>query len=79
MDTSHHHEVNGQHDVNYIPVSSFLGWDEYFMLLAITASLRSKDPKTKVGCVIVDEDNHQVGMGYNGFIPGIDETRPSLG
>ena len=61
--------------VNYISVGSPLGWDEYFMIQAMTAALRSKDPNTKVGCVIVDGDNHQVGMGYNGFVAGIDENQ----
>ena len=62
-------------EINYIPVNSSLGWDEYFMIQAITAALRSKDPRTKVGCVVVDEENHQVGMGYNGFVAGIDESQ----
>jgi dCMP deaminase len=34
-------------------------------------SARSKDPNTKVGAVIVDQDNKIVGMGYNGFPPGV--------
>ena len=51
-----------------------LPWDEYFMLQAILASFKSKDPNTKVGCVFVDEFNHQLSMGYNGFIAGHDES-----
>lgn len=58
---------------NYIPVESALNWDEYFMLQAVVASFKSKDPSTKVGCVFVDAQNHQVTMGYNGQIAGIDE------
>jgi dCMP deaminase len=60
--------------VNYVSVKSKLNWDEYFMLQAMLASYKSKDPNTKVGCVIVDENNHQITMGYNGTIAGIDET-----
>ncbi|NBY19029.1 hypothetical protein EBQ74_01980 [bacterium] len=60
--------------VNYVPVNSKLNWDEYFMLQAMLASYKSKDPNTKVGCVIVDEHHHQISMGYNGTIAGIDET-----
>ncbi len=30
-----------------------INWDEYFMFLAILVSLRSKDPNTKVGAVLV--------------------------
>ena len=35
----------------------YLKWDEYFMGLAVMASLRSKDPNTQVGCCLVDDDN----------------------
>ncbi len=45
----------------------YLKWDEYFMGLAILASMRSKDPNTQVGCCIVDEDNRILSLGYNGF------------
>ncbi len=62
--------------VNYMPVSSNLNWDEYFMLQAMMASFKSKDPNTKVGCVFVDDNNHQLSMGYNGQIAGIDESFP---
>jgi dCMP deaminase len=61
--------------VNYMPVQSHLNWDEYFMLQAMMASFKSKDPNTKVGCVFVDNNNHQLSMGYNGQIAGIDETK----
>jgi dCMP deaminase len=61
--------------VNYLPVSSHINWDEYFMLQAIMASFKSKDPNTKVGCVFVDDNNHQLSMGYNGQIAGIDESQ----
>jgi dCMP deaminase len=52
-------------------------WNEYFMLQAIVASFRSKDPSTQVGCVIVDRNKRQVAMGYNGFVSGIDESQLS--
>ena len=61
--------------VNFLPVSSHLNWDEYFMLQAMMASFKSKDPSTKVGCVFVDDNNHQLSMGYNGQIAGIDESQ----
>lgn len=41
-------------------------WDLRFMELAQLVSSWSKDPKVKVGAVIVD-DNIVVGMGFNGF------------
>jgi dCMP deaminase len=55
-------------------MKSALNWDEYFMLQAVMASFKSKDPNTKVGCVFVDEFNHQISMGYNGRVAGIDEA-----
>ena len=50
-----------------------LSWDEYFMAIAIVASLRSKDTNTSVGAVIVDPNKHIVATGYNGFPSGIKE------
>ena len=60
---------------NFISVNSAINWDEYFMLQALMASYKSKDPNTKVGCVFVDDKNHQISMGYNGFVAGIDEKQ----
>lgn len=60
---------------NYAPVDQGINWDQYFMLQAMMASFKSKDPVTKVGCVFVDEKNHQITMGYNGFVAGIDESQ----
>jgi dCMP deaminase len=34
----------------------------------------SKDPSTKVGCVVVGPDNRKISFGYNGFVKGIEET-----
>ena len=56
-----------------------LNWDEYFILQAAIAAFKSKDPNTKVGCVFVDDHNHQLSMGYNGFIAGIDEQKLTWG
>lgn len=61
--------------VNFVKVQANLGWDEYFMLQALIASWKSKDPNTKVGCVFVDDNNHQLSMGYNGMVAGIDESQ----
>ncbi len=48
----------------------WISWDEYFMGVALLSSFRSKDPNTKVGACIVDEDKKIVGVGYNGFPTG---------
>lgn len=51
------------------------GWDTYFMEIAKAVSLRSKDPATKVGCIVVDQQNRIIGTGYNGMSIGMKETQ----
>lgn len=50
-----------------------LKWYKYFMFIAKITSIRSKDPNTKVGAVIVNEDYHIIGTGYNGLPRGCDD------
>lgn len=42
-------------------------WTKRFIGLALYYSTFSKDPSTKVGCVLVNNQNVPVGLGYNGF------------
>lgn len=51
-----------------------MNWKEYYMSIAETVSQKSKDPSTKVGCVIISEDNKPISFGYNGFVAGCDES-----
>lgn len=51
----------------------YLHWDEFFMLSAKVASMRSKDPSTCVGAVLVNKNNRIVASGYNGFPLGVDD------
>jgi dCMP deaminase len=51
----------------------YIGWDEYFMGVAILSSKRSKDPSTQVGACIVNREKKIVGVGYNGFPTGCDD------
>ena len=54
-------------------------WDQYFLSIAHVASVRSHDEQTKVGCVIVNQDKHILGFGYNGFPAEInDEHLPRV-
>ena len=50
-----------------------MNWDEYFMAMARTCALKSKDPSTKVGAVIVGPGNEIRSTGYNGFPRNVDE------
>lgn len=47
-------------------------WDLRFLKLAEETASWSKDPSTKVGCVIVDPDTNRIaGVGFNGFPRGM--------
>ena len=53
-------------------------WDEYFMKIAETVATKSKDPSSKMGCVIVDARKRVVSLGYNGMIQNADESKMTL-
>lgn len=53
-------------------------WDDYFMGVAQLTSLMSKDPRTKVGAVIVDRNNRIISTGFNGLARGITEESKYL-
>lgn len=53
-------------------------WDLRFLDLAEHISHWSKDPTTQVGCIIVDERNVVIGMGFNGFPQGNSDRREVL-
>ena len=53
-----------------------LSWEEYFMTLALVASLKSKDSSTQVGAVISDNKSRKViSSGYNGFPRYLDDDK----
>ena len=50
-------------------------WDRFFLGLGEYFSKASKDPSTQVGAVIVNPSTNLVlGLGYNGFPRGIEDT-----
>jgi dCMP deaminase len=49
-------------------------WTNYFLGLAKVASQRSHDIHTQHGCVITDQNNRILGVGYNGFPKGLDDS-----
>lgn len=51
----------------------YLNWDTYFMALAHLSSMRSKDPSTCVGAVVVSSDNRILSIGYNGAPNGFND------
>lgn len=46
-------------------------WVNFFFELCDVISKKSKDPSTKVGCVIVNSGNSIISTGYNGFPIGV--------
>jgi dCMP deaminase len=53
-------------------------WDRRLLGLAKHVAGWSKDPSTKVGAILVDEQNIVVGMGYNGFARGVEDSEARL-
>ena len=53
-------------------------WDIRFIELAKHIAGWSKDPSTKVGCIIVGADREIRSTGFNGFPRGIDDSEDRL-
>ena len=47
-------------------------WDYYFMKMVYLVALKSKDPSSKIGAVLVNT-NRVVSTGYNGFPIGVND------
>lgn len=54
---------------NYTPPS----WDEWFIKIMYLVASKSKDPKTKIGAVLV-RDRRIISTGYNGFCQGVNDN-----
>lgn len=51
-----------------------LKWHKRFLEMAKLISTWSKDPSTKVGAVIIEQDRSSVSWGYNGFARGMSDS-----
>ena len=49
-------------------------WTNYFLGLAKVISKRSHDTQTQHGCVITDSSHRILGVGYNGFPRGMNDS-----
>jgi dCMP deaminase len=49
-------------------------WDVRFLQLAEHIAGWSRDPSTKVGSILIRNTNEIVGLGYNGFPRGVQDT-----
>lgn len=53
-------------------------WDRHFLGRALNISKMSKDPRTRVGAVVVGPDREPLSDGFNGFPRGIADTPERL-
>lgn len=49
-------------------------WDRRFLDMAARVAEWSKDPRRRVGAIIVDAKNRVVSTGYNGLPRGVDDS-----
>jgi dCMP deaminase len=52
-------------------------WHAYYLAVCRSVALRSKDPSTQIGCVIVGPAHEIRSTGYNSFPRGIKDTAPA--
>ncbi len=52
------------------------GWHAYYLGVCRSLALRSKDPATQIGCVVVGPAHEIRSTGYNSFPRGIHDTVP---
>lgn len=51
-----------------------MNFDELYIRMAMLVAQKSKDESTKIGCVIVSQDNTVLSTGFNGFPRGVKEV-----
>lgn len=56
-------------------IEKYNNWDDFFIAMCLVISKKSKDRSTKLGCVIVGENNEVLSIGYNGFPRGVDDNK----
>ncbi len=58
------------------PPKEIQSWHTLWMSMCYLVSMKSKDPSTKVGCVIIGEENNLLSIGYNGPPRGMNDRNP---
>ena len=57
---------------------SEVNWINMFFEMCEVVSKKSKDPSTKVGCVITGSNNSVISTGFNGFPIGVEDSLVDL-
>jgi dCMP deaminase len=65
-------------ELNNLKEYTYPKWDFRFLKLAKEISTWSKDPSSKIGAVIVNDERRILATGYNGFPRGIADTPERL-
>lgn len=55
-----------------------INYHDYFLTMCYLVAMRSIDPNTKCGAVLVSRDKKVLSTGYNGPIKGVDDTKIPL-
>lgn len=53
-------------------------FDEWYLKGCYWVSEKSKDPSTKIGCILVNQNNRIISCGYNGIPKGLDDSDERL-
>ncbi|QGS52134.1 deoxycytidylate deaminase [Spiroplasma tabanidicola] len=53
--------------------NDYIDWTTYFLAMVELNAMRSKDPNTQVGAVVVNDLNHIIASGYNGLPRGLSD------
>jgi len=53
-------------------------WNLRFLVLAHEIGRWSKDPSSRVGCLVIDDNRNHLSMGYNGFPRGVPDDPEML-
>ena len=62
----------------YLETNRVIDKQKRFMTDADAAASRSKDPSTKVGAVVIDDDCNVIASGWNGFPRGVSDSEERL-
>ncbi len=60
--------------VAYHDIESVDKWVRRYLKLCDHVATWSKDPSSQFGCVLTDATNRPLGMGFNGFARGFEDT-----
>jgi len=69
--------MDGHHPRAHAGADGAAKWDARFLEMARLVGGWSKDPRRKVGCVLVDGKRRVVSVGFNGFARGVSDA-PAL-